>query len=197
MSENTIIVTESNVAVLEAPITETVIEATAPVESAATEIAVAVQPGPEQVKLEAALAAMKAQMELAEQLIQAKYPHLTIVKGSLVQDVNHEYFGNKRRVKVLCPICGAEVERATSDLHTFKACPKCIKDVRKAEKSVKKLGLAAQVAELQAKLKAQESKPEGAEAEAKPATQPEEKTGGAPAAPTGNEETKGEGTAQS
>lgn len=98
---------------------------------------------------------LKVAMDLAERLIKAQHPHLTVVDGSLVQDVAHEYFGNKRRVKVVCQ-CGAHVERATSDLHTFKGCPVCLKAVRKAEKSAKKLGMAQQLAELKAQLAARQ-----------------------------------------
>lgn len=87
-----------------------------------------------------ALEAAKLQAQLAEQLCRAKYPHLHIVEGSMVQEEAHPTYGSKRRVKLLCS-CGVEVERATSDLHTFIGCNDCKKEVRKANKASKKLTL--------------------------------------------------------
>ena len=82
---------------------------------------------------------VKAELAMAEKLVRLKYPQLKIVEGSMIQEPNHPIYGNKRRVQVACPICGAHVERATSDLHTFKACAACIKGVRKANKDAKKV----------------------------------------------------------
>lgn len=82
---------------------------------------------------------VKAELAMAEKLVRLKYPHLKIIEGSMIQEPNHPVYGNKRRVQVACPICGAHVERATSDLHTFKACAACIKGVRKANKDAKKV----------------------------------------------------------
>ena len=68
-----------------------------------------------------------------------RYSHLDILEGSLIQDENHDYFKNKVRVKLRCG-CGRIVERATSDLHTFKGCEACLKGIRKATKGLKKAG---------------------------------------------------------
>ncbi len=81
----------------------------------------------------------KAELAMAEKLVRLKYPHLKIVEGSMIQEPAHPVYGNKRRVQVACPVCGALVERATSDLHTFKACANCMKGVRKANKDAKKV----------------------------------------------------------
>jgi len=82
---------------------------------------------------------VRAELAMAERLVRLKYPHLSIVEGSMTQELAHPVYGNKRRVQVLCPICGTPVERATSDLHTFKACANCLKGVRKANKDAKKV----------------------------------------------------------
>lgn len=91
--------------------------------------------------------ALKAELEMAEKLVRLKYPALDILPGSLTQELNHHVYGNKRRVKLRCA-CGVEVERATSDLFTFKGCPECLKSVRKANKASKKLSLAEAIAAL-------------------------------------------------
>lgn len=95
------------------------------------------------------LTALQVEFTMAEQLLSLKYQHLQIIPGSLTQDATHPVYGNKRRVRVKCPHCPTVVERATSDLHTFKACPTCLKGVRKTAKAQKKL------AELQALANAQ------------------------------------------
>lgn len=81
-----------------------------------------------------------AEFELAERLVRLKYPNLNIVEGSLVQELAHPVYSNKRRVTVVCS-CGTNVERATSDLHTFKGCAGCKKASSKVEKMEKKIAL--------------------------------------------------------
>ena len=79
-------------------------------------------------------------MEAGEKVLRAKYSRLNIIPGSLIQEPNHPVYGNKRRVKVVCGCngCTEVVERATSDLHTFIGCEVCKKEVRKANKALKK-----------------------------------------------------------
>lgn len=96
-----------------------------------------------------ALAAHQAEMKAAEQLLQTKYSHLNIKPGSLIQEADHPVYGNKRRVIVTCA-CGCEVERATSDLHTFIGCAECKKVIQKAAKAKKKLFEAEAIAALKA-----------------------------------------------
>jgi hypothetical protein len=81
---------------------------------------------------------LTAELQMAEKLVALKYPHLTIVEGSMVQEKDHPTYKNKRRVTVRCE-CGVLVERATSDLHTFIGCEACKKSVRKLNKAAKKL----------------------------------------------------------
>lgn len=98
------------------------------------------------------LKAMEAAYKAAEDAVRAKYPHLTIVEGSLTQEKDHPKFGSKRRVTVVCPQCGALCERATSDLHTFTVCATCKAKMPKSGKSKNGLALKSQIEELRAKL---------------------------------------------
>lgn len=88
---------------------------------------------------------VKAEMELAEKLTKLKYPNLNIKPGSMVQEASHPTYGNKRRVTVVCA-CGVEVERATSDLHTFLGCEVCKKLIRKTNAMAKKIAIAEALA---------------------------------------------------
>lgn len=95
-----------------------------------------------------ALTAIQVEFQLAERLTKAKYSHLNIVPDSLRQELAHPIFGNKRYVQVICQ-CGCVVDRATSDLHTFKGCQTCKKAASKAEKTGKKLAILEALAAIQ------------------------------------------------
>ncbi len=95
------------------------------------------------------ITAAQVELQQAEQLLRLKYPTLNIIPGSLVQEENHPVYSNKRRVRLICD-CGVTVERATSDLWTFKGCVSCLKAVRKAEKAKKKVETLEALAALKA-----------------------------------------------
>jgi len=79
----------------------------------------------------------------AEQALRAKYPKCNIVPGSLAFHTEGYYAG--KNVVVLIDVHnGEEVLRATSDLHTWTGYgPNTIKIYRKAQKLLKKLGVAS------------------------------------------------------
>lgn len=83
---------------------------------------------------------VKAELQMAERLVVLKYPHLQVKPGSMVQELAHPVYGNKRRVTLVCE-CGVEVERATSDLHTFLGCEVCKKAIRKKNALAKKVAV--------------------------------------------------------
>lgn len=84
-----------------------------------------------------------ATMAAAEQKYRAKYPHLCFKLGSFKQNPEsapHHLYKNKVRGEIMCPSSVNTfnliwVERATSDIHTFKGCPAHKKAVSKVEKA--------------------------------------------------------------
>lgn len=83
---------------------------------------------------------MEQMMKMKEKEVTSnpRYSHLLVVPGSFRQPIDHS---TGKPGKVICTlICGHEgceerVERATSDLFTFKGCPTCKKAVSKIEKA--------------------------------------------------------------